>query len=137
MIPRVSQPRLAAAFTTARITALRPGQSPPPVTMPIVLLKARPPPSAYLANPPTRLLRLGCFGVLYVPRLDAVFDPERRGRRVIEPAPGQRLVDGDDALVHVRCGLRVVQLGREERPFGVEHLEVARHTVVVAHPRKP
>ena len=31
----VSQPRLLADFTTARMTALRPGQSPPPVKMPI------------------------------------------------------------------------------------------------------
>ena len=31
----VSQPRLAAALATARITAFSPGQSPPPVTMPI------------------------------------------------------------------------------------------------------
>src|SRR5690349_17025590 len=33
-----SQPRLAAAFATARMTALSPGQSPPPVTTPIRLL---------------------------------------------------------------------------------------------------
>src|ERR1017187_3106822 len=37
MIPRVSQPRMAAALATARMTALSPGQSPPPVTMPIFL----------------------------------------------------------------------------------------------------
>src|SRR5512132_1044451 len=33
-----SQPRLAEAFATARITAFKPGQSPPPVTTPIRLL---------------------------------------------------------------------------------------------------
>ena len=33
-----SQPRLAEAFATARITAFNPGQSPPPVTTPIRLL---------------------------------------------------------------------------------------------------
>src|SRR5688572_7804186 len=40
-MPTDSHPRLWAAFATARITALRPGQSPPPVTMPIFLLIAR------------------------------------------------------------------------------------------------
>ena len=34
----VSQPRCAAALATERITALRPGQSPPPMTTPILLL---------------------------------------------------------------------------------------------------
>src|SRR4030095_3109719 len=33
-----SQPRLADVFATARITAFKPGQSPPPVTTPIRLL---------------------------------------------------------------------------------------------------
>jgi hypothetical protein len=33
--PIGSQPRLAAALATARITAFRPGQSPPPVTIPM------------------------------------------------------------------------------------------------------
>src|SRR4030095_10500272 len=33
-----SQPRFAEAFATARITAFKPGQSPPPVTTPIRLL---------------------------------------------------------------------------------------------------
>src|SRR5262252_5689854 len=33
-----SQPRLAEAFATARMTAFKPGQSPPPVTTPIRLL---------------------------------------------------------------------------------------------------
>src|SRR5262245_44754318 len=33
-----SHPRFAAAFATARITAFKPGQSPPPVTTPIRLL---------------------------------------------------------------------------------------------------
>jgi hypothetical protein len=36
--PATSQPRRAEALTTARITALRPGQSPPPVRMPIFFL---------------------------------------------------------------------------------------------------
>ena len=35
MMPIASQPRWAAALATARITALSPGQSPPPVTTPI------------------------------------------------------------------------------------------------------
>src|SRR4051794_16441626 len=34
-MPSVSHPRMAAALAAARITAFRPGQSPPPVTMPI------------------------------------------------------------------------------------------------------
>src|SRR5687768_8426702 len=38
MMPTASQPRCAAAFATDRITAFNPGQSPPPVTMPILLL---------------------------------------------------------------------------------------------------
>src|SRR5438034_8754878 len=37
-MPMHSQPRLAEAFATARMTAFRPGQSPPPVTTPIRLL---------------------------------------------------------------------------------------------------
>src|SRR5262249_29744361 len=36
--PMHSQPRFAAVFATARITAFKPGQSPPPVTTPIRLL---------------------------------------------------------------------------------------------------
>src|SRR4029077_19019782 len=37
-MPMHSQPRFAEAFATARITAFKPGQSPPPVTTPIRLL---------------------------------------------------------------------------------------------------
>jgi hypothetical protein len=37
MMPIVSQPRWVAALATERITAFRPGQSPPPVTTPILL----------------------------------------------------------------------------------------------------
>ena len=37
-----SHPRFAAAFATALITAFRPGQSPPPVTIPTFLLMVRP-----------------------------------------------------------------------------------------------
>jgi len=40
MMPMVSQLRMAAALATPRMTALRPGQSPPPVTMPIFLFMA-------------------------------------------------------------------------------------------------
>src|SRR5215470_15046000 len=38
MMPTHSQPRLAEVFATARMTAFKPGQSPPPVTTPIRLL---------------------------------------------------------------------------------------------------
>src|SRR5262245_47748371 len=37
-MPRVSQPRIPAALAAARMTAFRPGQSPPPVTIPMRLL---------------------------------------------------------------------------------------------------
>jgi hypothetical protein len=37
MMPMVSQPRLVAVLATARVTAFKPGQSPPPVTMPIFI----------------------------------------------------------------------------------------------------
>src|SRR5436190_11542145 len=37
-MPMVSHPRWSADFATARMTALSPGQSPPPVTTPIFLL---------------------------------------------------------------------------------------------------
>src|SRR5215831_18633386 len=37
-MPMHSQPRLAEVFATARITAFKPGQSPPPVTTPIRFL---------------------------------------------------------------------------------------------------
>src|ERR1700756_4055974 len=37
-MPIQSQPRLAEVFATARMTAFKPGQSPPPVTTPIRLL---------------------------------------------------------------------------------------------------
>src|SRR5947208_16768438 len=37
-MPMHSQPRLAEAFATARMTAFKPGQSPPPMTTPIRLL---------------------------------------------------------------------------------------------------
>src|SRR3954451_4204165 len=46
-IPTQSQPAASALRTTARMTALRPGQSPPPVSMPIVFATEKVLPGSY------------------------------------------------------------------------------------------